>query len=581
MISSGKKTVVAFGATGLFCNYSSYNYMNFIVTKKVIVFSVLLMLITSLYAPQTHADSHLPLQLGSYSDAVKVLQIALNADPETQVAESGPGSVGKETTFFGPRTVAALKKYQSKHGGDLSLLGSSNFSSMSDAPNELTAASDVVCINRYATTTFVTTTALATGTKLVTTMTYRIRGDKGTSSNYSATVATGTRGTVIESDVQIGDGYHWFKVNYSSGVIGWNIGGVLQSNTKTQVGCKAEPLPLPKPKATSTVVVTSPAMLPVVLFSSEIPESDWVTCAKEGEICKGVTDTTLKVRYVLSSTTVYTHEGKGPQEGYCQFHNFLNPPVNLYWNNGTEEKIYQAMKVPFPTGYCQIPKPSSVPSKTLSTTWVTCGSNGATCKMTGTHQVRFGWRSDYITKSLSGNFTCNQATFGDYGYWYKEKTDVKTCQILQEATATVPSGVASDSALVSTFAKGQICDQNHPCPFTTGKDIMKGNNGTFAVSKVWTNPNATWNPWYSSYETLSLRFAPEATIKSATSSKWTSCASFGGYCTLATPQEVRYGEATYDTVALAKVMSGKIACTSESFVPNLVWGKASCYVKQY
>lgn len=57
------------------------------------------------------------LGLGSRGDAVLKLQQFLNKTPGTAIATAGrAGSAGKETSAFGPATVAAVKVFQKTHG---------------------------------------------------------------------------------------------------------------------------------------------------------------------------------------------------------------------------------------------------------------------------------------------------------------------------------------------------------------------------------------------------------------------------------------------------------------------------------
>ena len=66
----------------------------------------------------TLASAEVPsttMHLGDSGPQVLLLQQLLNKSPDTQVAASGAGSPGMESSYFGAKTLDAVKRYQAKY----------------------------------------------------------------------------------------------------------------------------------------------------------------------------------------------------------------------------------------------------------------------------------------------------------------------------------------------------------------------------------------------------------------------------------------------------------------------------------
>jgi hypothetical protein len=59
------------------------------------------------------------IKQGDMGEDVRALQVVLNKDPDTVVANDGPGSKGNETEYFGAKTTDAVKRFQNKYKNEV------------------------------------------------------------------------------------------------------------------------------------------------------------------------------------------------------------------------------------------------------------------------------------------------------------------------------------------------------------------------------------------------------------------------------------------------------------------------------
>lgn len=75
-----------------------------------------------------------------------------------------------------------------------------------------------------------TSSILHIGAQVSVTAPLRVRGAAGVNAAYIATQPIGAVGTIVAGPVVL-DGYNWYKVDYSTGTDGWNIGSWLRART--------------------------------------------------------------------------------------------------------------------------------------------------------------------------------------------------------------------------------------------------------------------------------------------------------------------------------------------------------------
>ena len=102
--------------------YSQYlRRISFVLANAAICMAVVCLFF--LNSPITHSDTGYiftsSLKYGSNSEEVRQLQIVLNKDSRTAIAQNGPGSAGNETTHFGQATFNAVINFQNLYYSDI------------------------------------------------------------------------------------------------------------------------------------------------------------------------------------------------------------------------------------------------------------------------------------------------------------------------------------------------------------------------------------------------------------------------------------------------------------------------------
>jgi len=192
-------------------------------------------------APQSCSYSfNTNMKLGSRGTSVMDLQKVLNMYPQTMVAESGVGSSGMETTYFGNATRAAVNKFQALHLAELGITAPTGnvFAGTRGLLNEVCSGS-VVSTNPGTTTTYPLGCTSASGFSPITgasCSTGVVTTNPGTTGAVSAALASSQpTGNLISGQAGAALATITFSGNGTVSSVTLNRGGVSDQSTLTNV----------------------------------------------------------------------------------------------------------------------------------------------------------------------------------------------------------------------------------------------------------------------------------------------------------------------------------------------------------
>lgn len=169
------------------------------------------------------------------------------------------------------------------------------------------------------------------------------------------------------------------------------------------------------------------------------PATGWTLCANEGGTC--AVSGTRQVRYG-AGTTFVTRTVTGSTA--CSNAVFGDPAPNMA-------------------------KTCSYAADT--TVWTACANEGGTCSFSGTHDVRYGSGTTFVTKTVTGSTACSNAVFGD-----PTPNMAKSCSYANDSAAT-PAPAPAPTPETWTACAGE----NGTCSFSGTRDVRYGAGSNFAT----------------------------------------------------------------------------------------------------
>jgi hypothetical protein len=201
--------------------------------------------------------------------------------------------------------------------------------------------------------------------------------------------------------------------------------------------------------------------------------------------------------FTMTGTTVIEDRGNGPAIDFYKMpssititgNTFIGPDAIANAGDTSNNIKYASRAAAGMQAFPYLPSAGSAsPSPSPTTTnanWVKCASEGGTCAFSGTHTVRYGTGTSWITKVATGSIACNNTTFGSDPAYGK----VKECDVdLSSPPSASPSPTASASVTPSPTATATLtwvkcASEGGTCTFSGTKTVRYG-TGTKWTSKV-------------------------------------------------------------------------------------------------
>jgi hypothetical protein len=157
----------------------------------------------------------------------------------------------------------------------------------------------------------------------------------------------------------------------------------------------------------------------------------WTTCAAEGDTCK--VNGTAEVRYG-TATQYVTKTVTGSVS--CSNDVFGDPAFNQVKSCSVVSEAA-----------------TGTVAAAATTVWTACATEGGTCNVNGTAQVRYGTPTQYVTKTVTGPVACSNDVFGDPAF-----NQAKSCSIASTLAVSPMPTPAPAAAWTACANEGGICN---------------------------------------------------------------------------------------------------------------------------